>query len=201
MKKTSLFTENICGIDEAGRGPLAGPVFAAAVILPDGFDTTALADSKALTARKREKLAKQIFADCLWGVGSARISEIDAINILQATMLAMKRSFTMLAAHAKLSGVNKGQFRIIVDGNKCPDIPHCIAVVKADRTVPQVMAASIIAKVSRDMLMDYYAAKFPQYGFDKHKGYCTKAHLEAIYRHGPSPIQRKSFRYPREDRL
>lgn len=185
----------ICGIDEAGRGPLAGPVFAGAVIIPADFDVSGLADSKKLSERKRETLAKKIFSECLFGVGVATVKEIDEQNILQAAMLAMERAYYSVAK--KLTGLaGCDTIHCIVDGNKKPNIPNCEALVKADAKVPEVMAASIIAKVLRDRLMSAYGKKFPDYGFEKHKGYCTKAHLEAIYRFGESPIQRKSFTYP-----
>lgn len=185
----------ICGIDEAGRGPLAGPVFASAVILNGGFDFESLADSKKISANKRKKLFKKIIDTCYVGVGVASVKEIDSLNILQATMLAMQRAYNSLVkkTYAK---VKPSEIFCIVDGNKKPNIPQAEARVKADANVHEVMAASIVAKVLRDNLMEYYGVKFPGYGFEKHKGYCTKAHLEAIYKFGKSPIQRKTFKYP-----
>ena len=187
----------ICGIDEAGRGPLAGQVFAAAVILPLGFDVSLLADSKKLNEKKRQIASKYIFENALWGIGAASVKEIDDLNILQASLLAMKRSYESLLRKANLSTESLNLLSCIVDGNKVPDIKACKAIVKADTTIPEVMAASIIAKVSRDKVMNLHALKFPQYGYEKHKGYCTKMHLSKIYEFGPSPIQRKSFAYPK----
>ncbi|MEL3908371.1 MAG: ribonuclease HII [Treponemataceae bacterium] len=186
----------ICGIDEAGRGPLAGPVFAAAVILNYNFDVQALADSKKISASKRKNLYKKIIATCDVGVGVASVKEIDSLNILQATMLAMKRAYNSLIKKTA-EKIKASEIFCIVDGNKKPNIPQAETRVKADATVYEVMAASIVAKVLRDNLMEYYGVKFPGYGFEKHKGYCTKAHLEAIYKLGESPIQRKSFKYPK----
>ena len=187
----------ICGIDEAGRGPLAGPVCAAAVILGDNFPRDLLNDSKKLTAAKREQLQRQICEDALaWGLGWASHTEIDEINILQASLLAMKRAFEEMAGKGSLLlGEN---MTVIVDGTFTPDIASmvksCTALVKADAQVPEVMAASILAKTARDKYMDEMALKYPQYGYEKHKGYPTKAHREMIKKNGPSPIQRLSFR-------
>ena len=191
----SISDNIICGIDEAGRGSLVGPVFAGAVILPECFDTTLLADSKKLSERQREHSAKIILSECMFGVGVASLCEIYEKNILHAPMLAMKRAYYSLVK--KLNDVNRiKKIHCIVDGNRTPEIPNCEAVIKADATVHEVMAASIIAKVLRDRLMNAYGKKFPQYGFEKHKGYCTKEHVEAILSFGESPIHRKSFTYP-----
>lgn len=184
----------ICGIDEAGRGPLAGPVFAAAVILPTDFDAASLADSKKLSEKKRTILAEKIFAECLFGIGTASVREIDSLNILRATMLAMKRAYCALSK--KILASEKKRLDIIVDGNRCPDIQNARTMIKADGKIPAVMAASIIAKVSRDTLMIHYAEKFPEYGFECHKGYGTKAHVAAIHRYGLCPIHRKTFHVP-----
>ena len=183
----------ICGIDEAGRGPLAGPVCAAAVILGDGFNRDILADSKKLSAAKREQ-ARCLICDSAfaWGVGWASHTEIDAINILQASLLAMKRAFEQMLKSAALPPEN---ISAIVDGLHVPDIHvPCTALVKADAKVPEVMAASILAKTARDQYMNEMALLYPQYGYEKHKGYPTKAHRELVLKYGPSPIQRMSFR-------
>jgi len=190
----------ICGIDEAGRGPLAGPVYAAAVILSEGFPLDLLNDSKKLTPSLRDELQKIICAEAfVWGIGWASHTEIDEINILQASLLAMKRAFEdMLKTFAS----NKeplpalGDIKVIVDGNFAPDISvcSCTAMIKADAQIPQVMAASILAKTERDIYMEKMAELYPQYGYEKHKGYPTKAHREIVLKHGPSPIQRLSFK-------
>jgi ribonuclease HII len=184
----------ICGIDEAGRGPLAGPVCAAAVILPEKFDRELLNDSKKMTAHKRDEARRVICTEAVaWGVGWASHTEIDRINILQASLLAMKRAFEEMKKIASfLSGEN---ISAIVDGTFVPDISvPCTAMVKADAKVFEVMAASILAKTARDRYMEYIARLYPQYGYEKHKGYPTKAHRELVLKYGPSPIQRLSFR-------
>ena len=176
----------VCGIDEAGRGPLAGPVCAAAVILPLDCHIDGLNDSKKLTEKKRETLFPLIQEKALaWGIGWASAEEIDAINILQATFLAMKRAVEQL-------GVQPGW--ALVDGNRMPplDIPG-ETVVKGDAQCASIAAASILAKVSRDRLLEEWDTLYPEYGFAKHKGYGTKAHYDAILRHGVLPIHRKSF--------
>jgi ribonuclease HII len=187
----------LCGIDEAGRGPLAGPVCAAAVILPPGFPVSILNDSKKLKAEERERARLAICrSDAGWGIGWASAAEIDKINIHKATLLAMKRAFEeMLYKEGMHSGLNEAsKIRAIVDGLFVPNInAPCEALVKADNSVPAVMAASIMAKTARDRLMEYYGLFYPQYGYERHKGYPTKAHREAILRFGPSPIQRMSF--------
>jgi len=183
----------ICGIDEAGRGPLAGPVCAAAVILKSDFPLGLLNDSKKMTPKKRDEARRVICEKALaWGIGWASHTEIDSINILQASLLAMKRAFedmlkkTVLAPDESIS--------VIVDGNKIPDIPvPCKAMVKADAKVNEVMAASILAKTERDAYMEKMAELYPQYAYEKHKGYPTKAHRELVLKYGPSPIQRMSF--------
>jgi ribonuclease HII len=189
--------ELLCGIDEAGRGPLAGPVCAAAVILPPGFPASVLNDSKKLKAEEREKARLAICkSDADWGIGWASATEIDKINIHKATLLAMKRAFeAMLNNGIHNVKIEAPEIRAIVDGLFVPDInAPCEALVKADNSVPVVMAASIIAKTARDRLMEFYGLFYPQYGYEKHKGYPTKAHREAILRFGPSPIQRMSFK-------
>jgi len=194
----------ICGIDEAGRGPLAGPVYAAAVILDNDFPVGFLNDSKKMTSslrgKAREIIIEKAFA---WGVGSASHTEIDKINILQASLLAMKRAFEdMLEKYRKTISLYDN-ITVIADGNYTPvinidnkliNIKECKAVVKADAQIPEVMAASIIAKTSRDSYMEKMALLYPQYGYEKHKGYPVKAHREAVHRFGPSPIQRLSFK-------
>jgi ribonuclease HII len=182
----------LCGLDEAGRGPLAGPVCAAAVILPSGgFPVGLLNDSKKLKAGERERARLAICeSDAEWGIGWASAAEIDEINIHKASLLAMKRAFEAMVKNARNLNIHA-----IVDGLFVPDINvPCEALVKADSSVPEVMAASILAKTARDRLMEYYGLFYPQYGYTQHKGYPTKAHREAIARFGPSPIQRMSFR-------
>lgn len=177
---------SVCGVDEAGRGPLAGPVCAAAVILPEGKIIDGVNDSKKLSEKKREALFDVIKEEAVaYGVGWASVEEIEEINILNAAMLAMKRAVEEL----KL----KPDF-IYVDGNKTPDfdIP-CKAVIKGDANSMSIAAASILAKVSRDRLMLEYAKEYPEYMFEKHKGYGTKLHKEAILKYGPCPIHRMSF--------
>jgi len=184
----------ICGIDEAGRGPLAGPVCAAAVILNGDFPCELLDDSKKLCAARREELQQQIREGSLaWGIGWVSHTEIDSINIFQASLLAMKRAFEeMIKNFPILSDKN---ISAIVDGKFAPDISvPCKPMVKADAQVPQVMAASILAKTARDSYMEEMALLYPQYGYAQHKGYPTKAHREAVLKYGPSPIQRMSFR-------
>jgi ribonuclease HII len=188
----------LCGIDEAGRGPLAGPVCAAAVILPDNFKNNFLNDSKKLSAARREELRRQICEEALaFGIGWASHTEIDSINILRASLLAMKRAFEGMLQNfvMKNADLPLGEnISVIVDGTFIPEIPvPCEALVKADAQIPQVMAASILAKTSRDRYMEEMALLYPQYGYEKHKGYPTKAHRELIKKYGPSPIQRMSF--------
>ena len=176
----------ICGVDEAGRGPLAGPVVAAAVILDPGHPIAGLADSKQLPARVRDALACAIRARaCAWAVASASVDEIDALNILQATLLAMRRAVTSLAVKAEL---------VLVDGVQCPalDLP-ARAIVRGDASVAEISAASILAKAARDAEMLALHRLHPQYGFDRHKGYPTAAHLAALRVHGVSSVHRRSF--------
>jgi ribonuclease HII len=178
----------ICGIDEAGRGPLAGPVVAAAVVLPPDFPDRILADSKALCAKKRTEAEKIIRERALaFRIAEASHTCIDRINILQATLAAMKEA---------LQNIGIPIDEALIDGNKCPEgcAVVCRAIIKGDTFVREIMAASILAKTHRDRLMDAYALRYPGYGFEKHKGYPTKAHREAIVRLGPCPIHRRSFR-------
>jgi ribonuclease HII len=189
----------ICGIDEAGRGPLAGPVCAAAVVLPPEFPSSMLNDSKKLSAAKRESARQLIIERAVaWGIGWASHKEIDAINILQASLLAMRRAFeAMLLARKDRSPLITAAdiIEAVIDGKAAPELGiPCRTLVKADSLVPEVMAASILAKTARDAEMLHYAALYPEYGYEKHKGYPTKEHYAKIAAFGPSPIQRASFR-------
>jgi ribonuclease HII len=174
------------GVDEAGRGPLAGPVVAAAVILDDLKPVRGLADSKLLSPRQRELLYETLRARALCiAVGIASVEEIDALNILQATMLAMQRA---------VGGLRLVPLRVVVDGNRLPELPMAAAaVVDGDARVAAISAASIIAKVERDRLCALLHAEHPQYGFDLHKGYATAAHLAALRQHGACAAHRQSF--------
>lgn len=176
----------IAGVDEAGRGPLAGPVVAAAVVLDPAQPIEGLRDSKRLTAARRVTLAGEIRSRALaWALGSAAVEEIDRLNILQATLLAMQRA---------VDGLGLVPERILVDGNRLPAFAvPAAAVVGGDGTVPAISAASILAKVARDALMDTLAEHHPGYGFEVHKGYPTPSHRKALARLGPSPIHRMSF--------
>jgi ribonuclease HII len=181
----------VAGVDEAGRGPLAGPVVAAAVILDDLQPITGLADSKVLTALKRERLFDEIRAKALCcHIASASVEEIDRLNILQATMLAMRRA---------VEGLRLTPARVLVDGNRIPVMPiPATAIVKGDALVQSISAASILAKVHRDRLCLELDAQHPDYGFATHKGYPTADHLEALRRHGACPAHRRSFGPVRE---
>ncbi len=176
----------VCGIDEAGRGPLAGDVYAAAVIFDEGVVIEGLNDSKKLTEKKREQLFGEIIDKAkAYCIATASIAEIEDINILNAAMLAMKRAYEGLGMSADI---------ILVDGNKTPSIDGNIrTVVKGDATSASIAAASILAKVARDRYMDELANLYPEYGFEKHKGYGTKAHYAAVDEHGLSPVHRPSF--------
>ncbi len=176
----------ICGVDEAGRGPLSGPVVAAACILPDGFLPTGLDDSKKLSPKKREALFDVIRESAVaYAIASASPEEIDHINILNATMLAMRRAIEALPLSPDFA---------LIDGNAAKDMPlPCKTVVKGDSTSASIAAASILAKVTRDRLCLQDDAAYPAYGFAKHKGYGTKEHMEALRVYGPTPIHRRSF--------
>ena len=177
----------ICGVDEAGRGPLAGPVFAAAVILPMDCEIEGLNDSKKLSEKKREALFDVIKEKAIaYSVASASVDEIEEFNILKATYLAMNRA---------ILGLHIAPDFAIIDGNRIPDNAptKCEALIKGDFKSMSVAAASILAKVSRDRLLVEYDQKYPQYNFKKHKGYGTKEHYEAINKHGICEIHRKSF--------
>jgi ribonuclease HII len=176
----------LAGVDEAGRGPLAGPVVAAAVILDPGRSIEGLRDSKQLSEKRRETLAAQIRERALaWSLGRAEVEEIDRVNILQASLLAMQRAVAGLGLVPEL---------VLVDGNRCPCVDCPVqAVVKGDSLVPAISAASIIAKVSRDQEMIALDGLYPGYGLAGHKGYPSKLHLEALQRLGVSPIHRRSY--------
>ena len=176
----------LCGVDEAGRGPLAGPVYAAAVILPRNLELPGLDDSKKLTERRREELFARICAEAIsYGVARAEVEEIETLNILRATYLAMNRAIAKLAPQPELA---------LIDGNRNSEITlpsRC--VVKGDAQCADIAAASILAKVSRDRYMLELAGQYPEYRFEQHKGYGTKLHYEALRRYGPSPVHRLSF--------
>ena len=180
-------SEVVCGIDEAGRGPLAGPVCAAAVILPSDFPTEILNDSKKLSHKRRGKAEKVIKERALWAVGWATNEEIDKINILQATFLAMERAFAKLSSQTPVD-------RALVDGNRRPPLScSVVTIIKGDAKEPSIMAASILAKEARDRFMDCAAKKWPQYGFEIHKGYPTVLHQKNLREFGFCPIHRRSF--------
>ena len=187
----------ICGIDEAGRGPLAGPVTAAAVILDENCPIDGLNDSKKLTPQKRAALEVLIKEHALaYGVAEASHVEIDGINILNASLLAMQRAFEKMCAMLELKGFSRKDVSAIVDGTFCPEIDvECRAEPKADGNYQPVMAASILAKEDRDRRMCEFDRLYPEYGYAKHKGYPTKAHREICKKIGPSPIQRRTFSY------
>jgi len=176
----------LCGIDEAGRGPLAGDVYAAAVVFDEGVFIDGLDDSKKLTEKKREKLFDEIIQKAkAYCVATASVEEIERLNILQAALLAMKRAAEGLGLVPNMA---------VIDGNKLPDLLCPMrAVVKGDGLSASIAAASVLAKVSRDRYMKNLAEQYPEYGFDKHKGYGTKLHNEMILKYGPCPVHRMSF--------
>ena len=180
-------SENIAGIDEAGRGPLAGPVVAASVILDTDFIIEGLADSKKITAKKRAILFEKIKLNAhAWGIGYATAREIDKINIHQATLLAMQRAYHTM---------NQNAGHVYVDGLYCPRIDApCTAVVKGDQLIAEISAASILAKVTRDREMEEHHKNCPQYGFNQHKGYPTVQHIAALRKFGPCDLHRKSYK-------
>lgn len=184
----SLFTRatRVCGVDEAGRGPLAGPVYAAAVILDPERPIRGLRDSKLLPAATRERLADRIREkSTAWSIAFASVEEIDTINILQASLLAMRRA---------VEGLSVEPGHVLVDGNQLPKLAHtCEAVVQGDAKVAAIAAASILAKTARDALMRSLHDEHPQYGFDQHVGYATRRHLASLAEHGASAIHRRSF--------
>ena len=176
----------ICGVDEAGRGPLAGPVYAACVVLNPQSRIHGLADSKQLSAARREQLASQIKSCALaWVIASASVEEIDRLNILQASLLAMKRAVENLSLEPA---------EVLIDGLYCPKLKFpARAIVRGDCKIPEIMAASILAKTARDSEMLALHLRFPQYGFDRHKGYPTLLHLAALQAHGVCAIHRRSL--------
>ena len=182
----SLGLRLICGVDEAGRGPLAGPVCAAAVILPEHLQIPGLNDSKKLTDKKRRELFHVIQEQAIaYGIGLASEQEIDEINILQATFLAMRRALEQLTVRPEIA---------LIDGNRETDFGLPVkTVVKGDSLSANIAAASVLAKVTRDNIMVELAQQYPEYGFEIHKGYGTKAHYEALRTYGPCPIHRKTF--------
>jgi len=183
MKATILV---YAGVDEAGRGPLAGPVVAAAVILDPARPIRGLADSKVLAPERREVLAKRIRERAIaYAVALAAVDEIDTLNILHATMLAMQRAVEALAVPPE---------EVLVDGNRCPAVSYRVrAIVGGDASVPSISAASILAKTSRDAMLRDLDREYPLYGFARHKGYATPEHLAALVLHGPCPAHRRSF--------
>ena len=194
MKAATLFDyagEVICGVDEAGRGPLAGPVFAAAVILDPAKPIAGLRDSKKLSPIRRDELALIIQRDALaWSIAQCSAAEIDALNILQATMLAMRRAIEGLSVAPTLA---------LIDGNRCPVAAiRTEAIVKGDDKVIEISAASILAKTARDALLLEMHARYPQYGFDQHKGYPTALHLARLREYGVTPEHRRSYAPVRE---
>jgi ribonuclease HII len=203
LKKSSIIKQTplnwdvpalIAGVDEAGRGPLAGPVFAAAVILDDLSPINGLADSKKLSAKQRESLYNEIRAQALcFCVAQASVAEIDELNILQATLLAMQRA---------VSGLRLKPGKVLVDGNRLPVLGVIAeAIVKGDAKIPSISAASILAKVERDLWCQSIDSSFPEYGFAKHKGYGTVQHLNALSIYGPTSIHRMSFSPVRDSLL
>lgn len=176
----------ICGVDEAGRGPLAGPVYAACVVLNPAHAIDGLADSKQLSEKQRDSLTSEIKRHALaWAIASASVEEIDRLNILQASLLAMQRAVASLPHAPSLA---------LVDGNQGPRLPCAVqTIVNGDQLIPAISAASILAKTARDAEMLRLHHIYPQYGFDRHKGYPTKAHFAALQQHGPCAIHRQSF--------
>lgn len=176
----------VAGVDEVGRGPLAGPVVTAAVILDPARPIEGLADSKAMSEKRRERLFDEIREKALaWAIGRCEVEEIDRLNILQATMVAMQRA---------VAGLSPQPGYALIDGNRCPELPcPSEAIIKGDGSVPAISAASILAKVTRDREMVELDTRYPGYGLSGHKGYPTKAHIEALRRLGVTPIHRTSF--------
>lgn len=189
LTQTVAVVQRLCGVDEAGRGPLAGPVYAAAVVLNPDRQIRGLADSKILTAEKRAVLFDRICERALgWHIAFATVEEIDSINILHASMLAMQRAVQGLAASGVIPDL------VQVDGNRCPQVAFPVeAIVKGDAKVRAISAASILAKVARDRNLLELHQQYPEYGFDSHFGYPTPQHFAALERHGPTPHHRRSF--------
>lgn len=183
----------ICGVDEAGRGPLAGAVYAAAVVIDHQKPIEGLADSKKLSEKKRDALAIEIKEKSLaWAIASSSVEEIDQINILQASLLAMQRA--IISVQEALNLTSDSHVLVQIDGNQCPkiDLP-CESVIKGDSKVVEISAASILAKTARDAELYELDNIYPQYGFAKHKGYPTKAHMALLKEHGASPVHRTSY--------
>jgi ribonuclease HII len=180
----------ICGVDEAGRGPLVGSVVAGAVVLDPNQPIIGLRDSKKLSPARREKLYAEIMQKArAWGVGQASPGEIDTLNILQATMLAMRRAIEALSER-----LGEWPSKALIDGNHCPILPIASeAIIKGDAKEPAISAASIIAKVTRDQQMQVLHAQYPQYGFNQHMGYPTEAHMQALKQYGPCEEHRRTF--------
>lgn len=189
LTQTVAVVQRLCGVDEAGRGPLAGPVYAAAVVLNPDRQIRGLADSKILSAEKRAALFDRICERALgWHIAFATVEEIDSINILHASMLAMQRAVQGLAASGVIPDL------VQVDGNRCPQVAFPVeAIVKGDAKVRAISAASILAKVARDRNLLELHQQYPEYGFDSHFGYPTPQHFAALERHGPTPHHRRSF--------
>lgn len=186
MSSRSGVPKLVAGVDEVGRGPLAGPVVAAAVILDVTRPIDGLADSKTLSARRREELSALIRERALcWALGRAEVEEIDRLNILQASLLAMARAVTLLSVRPEL---------VLVDGAHAPEINYQVqAIIRGDARIPAISAASILAKVARDAEMSEWDRRYPGYGFSAHKGYPTRAHIDALQKQGVCPIHRRSF--------
>ena len=180
----------ICGVDEAGRGPLVGSVVAGAVVLDPNQPIIGLRDSKKLSPARREKLYAEIMQKArAWGVGQASPGEIDTLNILQATMLAMRRAIEALSER-----LGEWPSKALIDGNRCPILPIASeAIIKGDAKEPAISAASIIAKVTRDQQMQVLHTQYPQYGFNQHMGYPTEAHMQALKQYGPCEEHRRTF--------
>ena len=180
----------ICGVDEAGRGPLVGSVVAGAVVLDPNQPIIGLRDSKKLSPARREQLYAEIMQKArAWGIGQASSSEIDTLNILQATMLAMRRAIEALSER-----LGEWPSKALIDGNRCPILPIASeAIIKGDAKEPAISAASIIAKVTRDQQMQVLHAQYPQYGFNQHMGYPTEAHMQALKQYGPCEEHRRTF--------
>ena len=180
----------ICGVDEAGRGPLVGSVVAGAVVLDPNQPIIGLRDSKKLSPARREKLYAEIMQKArAWGVGQASPGEIDTLNILQATMLAMRRAIEALSER-----LGEWPSKALIDGNRCPILPITSeAIIKGDAKEPAISAASIIAKVTRDQQMQVLHTQYPQYGFNQHMGYPTDAHMQALKQYGPCEEHRRTF--------
>lgn len=178
----------VCGIDEAGRGPLAGPVFAACVVLPRNFMIDGVDDSKKLTEKRRDLFYDEIISKAkVYFIATASVKEIESVNILKATFLAMKRAYEGVREKLEVDIA-------LIDGNKTPDLPiKTMPIVKGDSLSESIACASILAKVSRDRYMVKIAEKYPEYHFEKHKGYGTKLHIQALKEYGPSEIHRLSF--------